>query len=145
MRGSRSIDLQKYRCPDRYGPHLIHGLLYMQVCSVLASKLHNMSSWRSIVDPICYPSKLGPFPVHDSRGDSTRHSFATPSCFHGLLCHHSDEFLIGSTTSHCLAPTAWSIAFYIPVSVLARPRDRQPPPGAAAPNLSARIQPQVCL
>jgi hypothetical protein len=34
MRGSRDIGLQKYRCPDRHGPHFLHGPLFMQVCRV---------------------------------------------------------------------------------------------------------------
>jgi hypothetical protein len=37
MRGSRDIDLQKYWCPDRHGPHFMHEPLFMQLCNVLAS------------------------------------------------------------------------------------------------------------
>jgi hypothetical protein len=46
MRGSRDTDLQKYRCPDRHGPHFMHGPLSLQVCMMNQCSDKWPSVWR---------------------------------------------------------------------------------------------------
>jgi hypothetical protein len=58
MRGSRDIDLQKYRCPDRHGPPFMHRPLFMQVCMTCDMVMRDDDSHTAAVQNLCL-SHLG--------------------------------------------------------------------------------------